>query len=64
MPEDPQNGTGHADLIASLIILELFAGVLVRDQLRGWTASADEPLSILNPGLPPAAPTARTTAER
>lgn len=53
LPEDPQNGTGHADLIASLIMLALFAGVLVWDQLRGWTASVDEPLSILNPGLWP-----------
>lgn len=53
LPEDAQSGAGHADLIASLIMLALFAGVLVWDQLRGWTASADEPLSILNPGLWP-----------
>ena len=53
LPEDAQSGAGHADLIASLIMLALFAGVLVWDQLRGWTASAEEPLSILNPGLWP-----------
>ncbi|PKI90790.1 hypothetical protein CW368_08965 [Actinomycetales bacterium SN12] len=53
LPEDPHDGPGRADLIGSLIMLALFAGALLWDQLRGWTSSDGAPLSILNPELWP-----------
>ena len=53
LPEQVQQGTGRADLIASLVMLALFAGAVLWDQLRGWTPSDGAPLSILNPGLWP-----------
>ncbi|MGW9627742.1 permease prefix domain 1-containing protein [Microbacterium sp. NPDC055521] len=53
LPEDPHDGTGRADLIVSLVMLALFAGAVLWDQLRGWAPSAGEPLSILNPALWP-----------
>lgn len=53
LPEESHRGTGCADLIASLVMLALFAGLLLWDQLRGWVPSDSEPLSILNPELWP-----------
>ena len=53
LPEEGHSGTARADLIASLVMLALFAGLLLWDQLRGWVPSEGAPMSILNPGLWP-----------
>ncbi|GAA2899205.1 permease prefix domain 1-containing protein [Microbacterium esteraromaticum] len=53
LPEESHSGTARADLIASLVMLALFAGLLLWDQLRGWLPSDDAPMSILNPALWP-----------
>ncbi|MEV7631723.1 permease prefix domain 1-containing protein [Microbacterium sp. NPDC089318] len=53
LPEEAQAGTGRADLIASLVMLAVFAGAVLWDQLRGWAPRDGEPLSILNPELWP-----------
>lgn len=53
LPEDAHDGTGRADLIVSLVMLALFAGAVLWDQLRGWAPSDGAPLSILNPELWP-----------
>lgn len=53
LPDEGHSGTARADLIASLVMLALFAGLLLWDQLRGWVPSEGAPMSILNPGLWP-----------
>lgn len=53
LPEPTEAGTGRIDLIASLVMLGLFAGALVWDQLRGFVPTPDAPLPVLNPGLWP-----------
>jgi hypothetical protein len=53
LPEESHPGTGRADLIASLVMLAIFAGVLLWDQFRGFVPTSDAPLPMLNPGLWP-----------
>jgi len=52
LPEQSHPGTGRGDLVASLVMVALFAGLLLWDQLRGFVPG-DEPLPMLNPGLWP-----------
>lgn len=52
LPEDQHPGTGRADLIASLVLVGVYAGLLVWDQLRGFVPG-DAPLPLLNPDLWP-----------
>lgn len=53
LPEDQPNGVGRADLIASLVMLVIFAGVLLWDHFRGFPTGTGESVSILNPDLWP-----------
>jgi len=52
LPEESHPGTGRADLIASLVMVAIFAGVLLWDQFRGFVPGG-VPLPLLNPGLWP-----------
>ncbi|WP_309127574.1 permease prefix domain 1-containing protein [Microbacterium sp.] len=53
LPEQQQPGTGRADLIASLVMLAIFAGALLWDRFRGFVPTEGEPISMINPGLWP-----------
>lgn len=53
LPEDQPNGVGRGDLIASLVMIGIFVGVLLWDHFIGFPAGIDEPVSIINPALWP-----------
>lgn len=52
LPEASHPGTGRGDLIASLVMLAVFAGALLWDQTRGFVPG-DAPIPLLNPDLWP-----------
>lgn len=52
LPEEQHPGTGRTDLIASLVMVALYGGLLLWDQVRGFVPG-DAPLPILNPELWP-----------
>ncbi|UNK70201.1 permease prefix domain 1-containing protein [Microbacterium sp. H1-D42] len=53
LPEDGPKGVGRGDLIASLVMVGIFAGLLLWDHFRGFPAGIDEPVTIINPELWP-----------
>ncbi|BDZ39390.1 permease prefix domain 1-containing protein [Microbacterium suwonense] len=53
LPEEPYQGTGRVDLIVSLLMLAIFAGLLLWDRFRGFVPTSDAPLPMLNPELWP-----------
>lgn len=53
LPEEGRSGTARVDLVASLVMLAIFAGVMLWDQFRGFVPTSPEPLPILNPQLWP-----------
>lgn len=53
LPEPQTQGAGRNDVIASLVMLGLFAVLLLWDTFRGFIPSEEGPLSFLNPGLWP-----------
>lgn len=54
LPEEREPGTGRADLIASLIMLAIFAGALLWDRFRGFAFQADgQAVPVINPELWP-----------
>lgn len=53
LPEESHPGTGRADLIASLVMLAIFAGALLWDRFVGFAVVEGQTLTIVNADLWP-----------